>query len=1412
METVDPSTALAMTTKALAFDMNVRLWRVEVSLAVRKLLSLGRTYEVHYSLPRDPVESLELTTNFGLFVTATMNSHVFQVETIQAPQYPMAFVDKIAGRSSIHTPICTVEADDYLVGIGTEDLLLCPRKLKQLHKDVAALGSQVTIKQEHEKSSWRTIVLRFVRLGASIKADPRQVRTPGRILRLLDEMSMHHVHLAKRYDELIKQDRIAVQRLHSAKKLLMYVKVMTGDTKNTLMQDRTFQFTDKFRKWYAAITNEEAPTVNKHIVMTNELEHLAEDMAIEINSEQPEHDCYTGYTGYTGNSMVRSILRQQSSYSSSSGLSADISKRRVTFATDLTNGHTSTAERFVKSTQVSAPMSAPPSLPKQSNEDSMTTKIRTFGVEEGRSYLMALIGPNVDLVSSLQELTTAVQTVPSLVINKELILAPSLKRCNGTDRCFSQLRCDIQSNKPGQYSAHVRLGHLSFNCTATCERDATTGALMRLTRAISEHRRLYVWFLYKQRFPKSEGRSLQLPYQKEDSASTFAFVCAWALVNDSKKLMCNCCAQLLERPGGDPGNVIYDVVGLIQEFPLICRRGSSLPSTKSEVVDALMMFLMELVDQYEESLKRDRVEQIKNEIKPRTDEKEGAEAHVESTYDSDEMEDVCERTKSIDSDKRVAELRSMGILRKRRYAPDVDDVNEDERGATRPRLSYSTPDRQALVRPDKRPVEQGGDNVAAVNVTNLFVEDRSGSNRNRDTPSRSEDEVAKAKSDVYQGLLMFLFQDWSKVGKIVKNTVWDLSLESETIKITSSFTVGFYARAGLIHRTAAKQNNGLIRWELTASEGVVKACGEGSSTEIAKDKAVTVLVNTLDGMVQTWKALLSTYNERLARTPTTLMAANETQAKNRDKVSTSEKLVPPMFMYFIKVRNTLAISTACLNAKDAKRSANERWRDILESLKKMIAASSCLPNRSTNAAHAAAASQSRASTAVAPVKKANLILCSDDEMDNDDDDYDNYSDKASDDDDWDPSVVKTAPDTNAVAELKAFESELQKEYAEQSESCLSDDSKFRAAIRSLFTPTDELCAGINRLRASLKYRGAEHRIIVPNVTANIKMERLQEGVFEVLVDVNDVIRFKASERTKSGACNAAVDGVLNKLNKIRSVWAQLLHFLDVKSLSYVSPIDSFRDLKLSGIASITTQVEEPSRASFGPDSRASPGVHCVVRVDDHVLCRATWKTEAEARRLAEWRAAQFLIDLIDCGLDSKPLKTEDEKMEIDDELLSVGKTVAWSCLIRIQDASDTSRFHEFPVDAFSCHTRNGMVPKHLPDSRSIVVTQRGAVRMERIETEVRNLHDSAMAFFCIESAYDHWKFVRQLVRYSDKRKRIARVLALSISPECPYNMYLIPPGASINSEHNSYWPEKALPRFGIGRKNVVGFLTKKRMD
>lgn len=255
-----------------------------------------------------------------------------------------------------------------------------------------------------------------------------------------------------------------------------------------------------------------------------------------------------------------------------------------------------------------------------------------------------------------------------------------------------------------------------------------------------------------------------------------------------------CCAQLHERPSGEPGNVIYDVVALIQEFPLICRRGLSLPSTKSEVIEALMMFLMELIDQYEESLKRDRIKQIKDEIEPSTS--ESVDPHQESTYDYNEADDynkmdtVHENAGSIgNGERRDAELRSLGILRKRHYAPNLEEDCEDERGTSRPRLSYSTPELQTPVLPERRYTERKGDSVSAVNTANLFVEDRSGSDPNRDAPSRSEDEAAKAKSDVYQELLMLLFRDRDKVVETVKAIVWDLSVRSETIKLSSSFTV-----------------------------------------------------------------------------------------------------------------------------------------------------------------------------------------------------------------------------------------------------------------------------------------------------------------------------------------------------------------------------------------------------------------------------------------------------------------------------------------------------------------------------------------------------------------------------------------------------------------------------------------------
>lgn len=213
-------------------------------------------------------------------------------------------------------------------------------------------------------------------------------------------------------------------------------------------------------------------------------------------------------------------------------------------------------------------------------------------------------------------------------------------------------------------------------------------------------------------------------------------------------------------------------------------------------------------------------------------------------------------------------------------------------------------------------------------------------------------------------------------------------------------------------------------------------------------------------------------------------------------------------------------------------------------------------------------------SAVPPKHAANLVLCSDDEND-DDDEEDDYSESS----DWEPEskLVNDSASSDIVSTSATIQNKLYQNagwerlpYNVTSESMGTDDARFRATMRSLFTPDDDLCAGINSLRGSLKYTGAAETTIVKNVKATIKMERLREGIFEVRVAVNDVIYYVTSERNKSDACNAAIDGVLGKLNDIRRVWAQLLHFFHMKWLSSTDDMDTFHSLRLANIASVSS--------------------------------------------------------------------------------------------------------------------------------------------------------------------------------------------------------------------------------------------------
>ncbi|GMF42955.1 unnamed protein product [Phytophthora fragariaefolia] len=351
-----------------------------------------------------------------------MNTHVFQVsERADAPpRFPMEFVDQVAGRAAAADPICTVEADDYLVGMGVEDFLVCPRRLKQVEKDAAALGAQVRVKQEQSKGARKTLVLRFVRMGAAVRDDPRVGRTPARVLRVLDELDAHRLQLATRYELLIARDRQAVQRLHSAKKLLMYVKIMTFETRRSAMEDSKFQFADKFRKWHAQITSDDVgPMATPHKRVVGE-KHPAEDMLVDTSPGQPEKDSYN--SNPAPKATTSSILRQNRSTGAAP-------RKRVTFAMDVSPENVRVAgQSATASSAASVPTPSPSQpVPAALSEAAVPPKPRSYGVDEGRAYLLALVGPHVDIVSKLQDLATAVQSVPLATMSKDFIVAAGLK-------------------------------------------------------------------------------------------------------------------------------------------------------------------------------------------------------------------------------------------------------------------------------------------------------------------------------------------------------------------------------------------------------------------------------------------------------------------------------------------------------------------------------------------------------------------------------------------------------------------------------------------------------------------------------------------------------------------------------------------------------------------------------------------------------------------------------------------------------------------------------------------------------------------------------------------------------------------------------------------------------------------------
>lgn len=236
-------------------------------------------------------------------------------------------------------------------------------------------------------------------------------------------------------------------------------------------------------------------------------------------------------------------------------------------------------------------------------------------------------------------------------------------------------------------------------------------------------------------------------------------------------------------------------------------------------------------------------------------------------------------------------------------------------------------------------------------------------------------------------------------------------------------------------------------------------------------------------------------------------------------------------------------------------------------------------------------------------------------------------------------------------------------------------------------------------------------------------------------------------------------------------------------------------------------------ANWNTNRSADNDVHCVLRISDYAVFRVSGSTESDARSIADWQTAKFIENLIDEGLDPEPVE-EEEKIHFEtdpDASVDVVPSVDWSCLIRTQEVVDPQTFHEFRVEG-TWSVRNNIPSEQSFPLKDIVMSQRSRIPMIHMENDLSNLHPSALSFFSLESTYEQRKFQKEVAAYGNKARSKSHALVFDVTPASEYEVYLLPPGSSINSAHdNLYWPAKRLPRELSDRRKIYGFLKPKHL-
>nr|CCA26596.1 AlNc14C393G11300 [Albugo laibachii Nc14] len=685
----------------------------------------------------------------------------------------------------------------------------------------------------------------------------------------------------------------------------------------------------------------------------------------------------------------------------------------------------------------------------------------------------------------------------------------------------------------------------------------------------------------------------------------------------------------------------------------------------------------------------------------------------------------------------------------------------------------------------------------------FFVVDKIGQDEKRVIPaSFTADEKLGMLTNGYKELVKQYFKDRNEFHTLLEAIRADPQEEVKEFTFTKNLKVT---------RKLTKYGDASFLCTAEALDQKIFAEKKAKTSEEAIRLAILELKMQGDRIGHDWKKQIETYRYASVKASSSIMAANETRAKHNRWIHGAESRAGHLYSYKIFVSDFLMIRASCPNAKEAKRAASEQYRDFLESIKTLEESKIAHVKREERLVPKRAAPVSQRS-------KPKVIVCSDDEDEDDEDDYDSNSGS---DTEWlsayKPStanVVVKSEHKDAMEDISMTQTTPQDVYDVSSEAKPLECARFRALLRCLFSCKNKLFEIVDGLRGSLSFQGAAERVICPNVKACMRMERLQEGVIDVYISVNDTIQFVASHSSKRMACDLAIDGILEKLTQTHAVWAQLLHFFQLRVLSTANTMESINALVLANIARFDIRFEEPFPTAFS-SRKCLTHVVCVLAIDAHIIARIDADDENAGRYAVLSEAEKFFINLVDVAMSSKSMNPT--KSEATDSTLLTGSRDMeadtnhrsdFSCVLRLRDSGNLDSYQEFRLYGTWCLEHKAPFIKEflkVDCEKGLLLTQMEQIRMGEFEQLAKN-GSGSISCFVLESAFEHSKFVNALAEYGNKNKYKAHALKCTIDPVKHYRALILPAGGSINSlQPNLYWPAHR-PKSVTDWRKVYGML------